>query len=73
MIRNSIFAIATLAVAATTSITGAKAGVYDIGSGDHYGNRNSYQECHWERQKVFIGYDSYGHRKFKWKRIKICG
>ena len=70
MIRNSIFTLATLAVAATVSMTGAKADSY--GGGYHDG-ASGYHQCHWERQKVFIGYDSYGNRRYKWQRVKVCG
>ncbi|TFF25192.1 hypothetical protein E3C22_07375 [Jiella endophytica] len=67
MIRNTAIAFATIAVAATTSASGAKAQYF----WPNYSFTSS-TNCYWVRQQVVVGYDNHGKPVYRWKRVKVC-
>lgn len=70
MIRRTTLALATIAVASvgSASISSAKADGY----WPNYSFTGGHADCHWEKQKFFVGYDHYGQRIYRWKKVKIC-
>ncbi|MBO0905215.1 hypothetical protein [Jiella sonneratiae] len=69
MIRKTVIAVATLAVAATASVAGAHATsywpTYSFYDGGH-------DDCRWVRQKVVVGHDYYGNPIYRWTKVRIC-
>ena len=87
MIRKTVLALATVAIAATGSLTTANAGGYSGGYsfgtyeqagyyGSHAGHKKHYRahrkHCYWKKRKVIVGYDYDGYPRYRVKRIKVC-
>ncbi|WP_040489125.1 hypothetical protein [Fulvimarina pelagi] len=72
MIRKTILTLATLAMTATIAMPSAQAGYYGKGYGKGYSHSYSYKKCHWEKKKIFVGYNRWGKKLYRWKRIKVC-
>ncbi len=71
MIRNAIIALATLTVAGAAFSAPASAKSWHK---PHYGYEYvTYKKsCHFEKRKVFAGYDECGNKIWVWKRVKSC-
>ncbi|NDW02902.1 hypothetical protein [Jiella pacifica] len=68
MIRKTTLAFATFALVSTMSMSGANADGY----WPNYSFAGGYGDCHWEKQKIFVGYDRHGRPIYRWMKVKIC-